>query len=80
METCFDQSPTMEYRVSGLTPGQTFMLRVVLFERSNALAVSVRSFRVGGVSLFSEGIEVSYGVGPNPIVVFIITFYWLVSY
>lgn len=54
MESCFDQSPRMEYVVAGLQPGQSYMLRVVLFERSSALAVSVRAFRVGAVSLSSE--------------------------
>lgn len=64
MESCFDQSPTMEYVVSGLSPGQSYMLRVVLFERSNALAVSVRSFRVGAVSLTSELSAVRTSVHP----------------
>jgi hypothetical protein len=54
METCFEQSPRMQYVATGLTPGQSYMLRVVLFERANALAVSVRSFRVGAVALSSE--------------------------
>lgn len=59
LETCFEQSPKMEYVVSGLSPGQSYMLRVVLFERSNALAVSVRSFRVGAVSIYSDDLDVT---------------------
>lgn len=45
------------FHASGLLTGQSYALRVVLFERSNALAVSMRSFRVGAVSI-SDGVEV----------------------
>lgn len=45
------------FHASGLLTGQSYALRVVLFERSNALAVSMRSFRIGAVSI-SDGVEV----------------------
>lgn len=44
------------FHASGLLAGQSYALRAVLFERSNALAVSMRSFRVGAVSV-SDGVE-----------------------
>lgn len=44
------------FHASGLLAGQSYSLRAVLFERSNALAVSMRSFRVGAVSI-SDGVE-----------------------
>jgi len=63
IETCYDQSlGQMEFHASNLVPGAAYMLRVVLFERSNALAVSVRSFRVGAVSL-PEHDDISRGDG-----------------
>jgi protein O-GlcNAc transferase len=55
METCFDQTHNMKYHADGLAPGTSYMLRVVLFDRSNAVAVSVRSFRVGAVQIDDGG-------------------------
>ena len=51
METCFEQTHAMTFHATGLSPGSAYMLRVVLFDRSNAVAVSVRSFRVGSVDI-----------------------------
>ena len=52
-----EQSTTeLVFHASGLLAGQSYALRAVLFERSNALAVSMRSFRVGAVSI-SDGVE-----------------------
>ena len=44
----------MQFRVAQLAPGLSYMLRVVLVERDNVLAVSVRSFRVGSVNVGPE--------------------------
>lgn len=55
----FEQGATdLVFHASGLLAGQSYALRVVLFERSNALAVSMRSFRVGAVSI-SDGMTES---------------------
>lgn len=54
-EECFDQSEALSYHVNGLLPASQYSLRVVLFERSKAIAVSVRNFRVGGIVL--SGLE-----------------------
>jgi tetratricopeptide (TPR) repeat protein len=54
METCFEQTNDMNFHAKGLTAGANYMLRVVLFDRSHAVAVSVRSFRVGLVSIAVE--------------------------
>ena len=48
-EECFEQSSTLSYHVEGLNPGAQYSLRVVLFERTKAIAVSVRNFKVGGI-------------------------------
>ncbi|CAM9515745.1 unnamed protein product [Chrysoparadoxa australica] len=53
VEQCFTQLhsslSSLSFKATGLTPGRAYVLRAVLFERANAIAVSVRSFRVGGV-------------------------------
>lgn len=49
MDQCFDQTDDLVYNIHGLKAGISYMLRVVLFERGNAIAVSVRNFKVGGV-------------------------------
>ena len=41
----------MNFHAANLIPGSSYMLRVVLFERTHALAVSVRSFRVAALSI-----------------------------
>ncbi len=59
------------FHATGLLAGQSYALRVVLFERSNALAVSMRSFRVGAVSI-SDGMMESSPVTiqvPSPEIV-----------
>jgi Tfp pilus assembly protein PilF len=48
-EHCFDQSPDLEFHVKGLIPGAQYSLRIAFYERGNAIAVSVRSFRVAGI-------------------------------
>jgi tetratricopeptide (TPR) repeat protein len=48
-EECFDQTEVLTFHVDGLLPGAQYALRVVLFERRKAIAVSVRNFRVGGI-------------------------------
>jgi hypothetical protein len=48
-EQCFDQSSDLDFHISGLSPGETYSLRVVFLERGRMIAMSVRSFRVGGV-------------------------------
>jgi hypothetical protein len=55
IEECFDQSyDAMQFHATNLVPGGNYMLRVVLFERAQSLAVSVRSFRVGAIALPSS--------------------------
>ena len=52
VEECFDQSiEALHFHAANLSPGEPYMLRAVLFERSKALAVSVRSFRVAAIAL-----------------------------
>lgn len=53
---CEQGTTDLVFHASGLLAGQSYALRAVLFERSNALAVSMRSFRVGAVSI-SDGVE-----------------------
>ena len=48
-ENCFDQSNELVFHVKGLTAGLQYALRIVFFERGNAIAVSVRNFRVAGI-------------------------------
>ena len=48
-EQCFDQSLDLVFHVNGLTAGLQYALRIVFYERGNAIAVSVRNFRVGGI-------------------------------
>eukprot|EP01035_Chromulina_nebulosa_P024334 gene24333-31664_t len=48
-EQCFDQAPDLIFHAHGLAPGAVYALRIVLYERGNAIAVSVRSFKVGGI-------------------------------
>lgn len=50
-ESCFSQSSALDYTIEGLSPGSSYVLVAVLLERGNAIAVSVRSFRVGGVAI-----------------------------
>lgn len=49
VEHCFDQSPELIFHVNGLTPGESYSLRVLFLERGKVIALSVRSFKVGGV-------------------------------
>jgi hypothetical protein len=48
-ENCFDQSTENVFHIKGLTAGLQYALRIVFFERGNAIAVSVRNFRVAGI-------------------------------
>lgn len=50
-EQCFEQSADLIFHAAGLALNTHYSLRVVLFERSKAIAVSVRSFRVAGISI-----------------------------
>lgn len=47
-EDCFPPTERV-FHVNGLSPGKQYMLKVALFERNQAIAVSVRSVRVAGV-------------------------------
>ncbi len=49
VDHCFDQNPELVFHVSGLTPGDAYTLRILFLERGKVIALSVRSFRVGGV-------------------------------
>lgn len=48
LEQCFEQTD-LTFHVNGLSAGINYALRVVLTERQQAIAVSVRNFRVGGI-------------------------------
>lgn len=50
-ESCFSQSSALDYTIEGLSSGSSYALAAVLLERGTAIAVSVRSFRVGGVAI-----------------------------
>lgn len=48
-EQCFEDSDVV-FHADGLKAGRQYSLRIVLFERGDAIAVSVRSFRVAGIA------------------------------
>jgi hypothetical protein len=48
-EQCFDRTTDLDFHVSGLSPGETYSLRVLFRERGKTIAMSVRSFRVAGI-------------------------------
>ena len=54
-EECFERSQDLAFQATGLGTSTQYTLRVVLFERGAAIAMSVRSFRVGGVSGVLKG-------------------------
>lgn len=49
-EQCFEDNNDITFHANGLTAGQHYSLRIVLYERRSAIAVSVRSFRVAGIT------------------------------
>eukprot|EP01035_Chromulina_nebulosa_P020255 gene20255-26297_t len=56
-EECFEQSQdNLVFKASGLAPGTTYSLRVIFYERGNAIAVSVRNFHVAGIRGVSEDV------------------------
>lgn len=48
-EQCFDQSSDLDFHITGLSPRETYSLQVLFLERGRIIAMSVRSFRVGGI-------------------------------
>ena len=48
-EQCFERTTDLDFHVSGLSPGETYSLRVLFRERGKTIAMSVRSFRVAGI-------------------------------
>jgi hypothetical protein len=48
-ENCFEQSPDLIFHAKSLLAGSQYALRVALYERGNAIAVSVRNFCVAGM-------------------------------
>jgi hypothetical protein len=48
-EQCFDQSADLDFHITGLSPRETYSLQVLFLERGRIIAMSVRSFRVGGI-------------------------------
>ena len=48
-EQCFDQSADLDFHITGLAPRETYSLQVLFLERGRIIAMSVRSFRVGGI-------------------------------
>lgn len=53
-EECFVDAPDFTFRVTGLFVDTAYSLRVAFFERGEAIAVSVRNFRVAGVKGIME--------------------------
>lgn len=53
-EQCFDQTD-LTFHVNGLSAGLQYAVRIVLYERKNAIAVSVRNFRVAGIRGVTPG-------------------------
>lgn len=54
-EQCFAPTPDLIFHANGLSPGSHYSLRISLFERGNVIAVSVRTFRVGGIIGILDG-------------------------
>jgi hypothetical protein len=61
-EQCFDQTSELDFHISGLSPGETYSLRVIFLERGRTIAMSVRSFRVGGIVGVLLGEETDHAV------------------
>lgn len=51
IEECFEHKndENLIFHADGLSPGNSYVLRVVFYERGDAIAVSIRNFRVGGI-------------------------------
>ena len=49
-EQCFDRTTDLDFHVNGLSPGETYSLRVLFRERGKTIAMSVRTFRVAGIT------------------------------
>jgi tetratricopeptide (TPR) repeat protein len=48
-EKCFDETKELIFHAQGLNADMQYSLRVVLFEREKAIAVSIRNFYVAGI-------------------------------
>lgn len=57
VEQCFDQRTGKTFSIHGLVPGASYLLRVLVVDRGNIVAVSVRNFRVSGIMV--ENVEMS---------------------
>lgn len=49
LEECFVEAPDLNFHIAGLKADSGYAARVIFFERGDAIAVSVRNFRVGGL-------------------------------
>ena len=58
LEECFVEAPDLKFHVNGLGADSAYSLRVIFYERNEAIAVSVRNFRVGGIKVASSDDEV----------------------
>jgi tetratricopeptide (TPR) repeat protein len=54
-EHCFEQTPELVFHAKGLQPGTSYTIRIVFYERGKAIAISVRNFRVAGISSAVSG-------------------------
>ena len=51
-EKCFEETHELIFHIGGLVADTAYSLRIVLFERDKAIAVSIRSFIVAGIRGF----------------------------
>ena len=58
VERCFDQTQSTTFHASGLIAGASYTLRVLLMDRGNVVAVSVRSFRVAAIALHDSKVTI----------------------
>lgn len=58
LEECFVEAPDLRFHVNGLGADSSYSLRVIFYERNEAIAVSVRNFRVGGIKVTNSEDEV----------------------
>ena len=60
-EKCFEEqsiSPNTSFSAANLAPGGSYMIRVLLKDQGNVVAVSIRSFRVGSVALAEKHLTI----------------------
>ncbi|KAF0689062.1 Aste57867_19443 [Aphanomyces stellatus] len=58
-ESCFDQMNNTVFHANGLHPGTSYAVRVLLIDRGNVIAISMRHFRVAAISIEGHDVTVS---------------------